>query len=274
MKNTLKNKWSIFGGVILSPGSVLFILLTGGGLILSYVFKSNALFSTLLGILSTISGGIAGSFIRDDYTKLTTDNILEKKGRSAIRNLRSIGKQITHVREWIIEFGKGRINKEQKRTLDEIDRHLSTAQMNIESGFEDWVDIVPELAEAAEITKRQEEVIQAYLEERLKSIKELVMSKDEKRTAELKERISDLERQIKRVRNTPTPWVGMASGYGGSIVGPSGFGYGGTIPTVGMATIGNCEKCGKPFSRNGVQEAVCPTCRLEDGGVSVVANTL
>ena len=276
MKNTLKNKWGTFWNVIASPGSVVFSILTAAELIFSYVFKNNLSFSMLLAVLATVTGGIAGSFIKDDYVKLTTENVLEKKGRSASRNLESIGKQLTHIREWIAEFTKGRITADQKRVLEEIDRHLSTTEMNVESGFADWVDIVPELAEAAElqaqVSKRQEEVIRAYVDELFENKKELAASKDEKKTTELKKRISDLEHQIKKVRHVPFY-------SGGTVVGPSGFGYAGSISAMGIGGYTRyCDRCGQPFVSDAtkvIPDTLCSECRSNGGtATSVVTNSV
>ena len=260
MKNTLKNKWGTFWNVIASPGSVVFSAVTVSELVISYLFKENLSFSTLLTVLAAVTGGIAGSFIKDDYVKLISENVLEKKGRSAIRNLRSIGKQIAHVRGWIEDFCKGRISAEQRRTLDEIDRHLSTAQMNIDSGFEDWMDIVPELAEAAEVTKRQDEVVQAYLEKLYQDTKELIASTDKVRTEELKSRISDLEKLIKRVQHAPTSWARSGTIFGGgSVIGSSGFGHGGSVTGVGFGSLHRCPKCKRMYPSNSVAHT-CPYC--------------
>lgn len=239
-------KWGKFISVILGPGSAIFTVLAVISLAVSFTQKENIAFANLLAILSAISGGIAGSFIRDDFNKLTGENILEKKGRSAIRNLQSIGKQVSHICEWIGEFSKEKISRDQKRTLEEIDRHLSTARMNIEAGFEDWVDVVPELASAAEVTKRQEEVLQAYVEELFKNKKELIESGDEKKTAEIKEHIAELEKQIKRLENTPVRWVGPRP-----------------VISAGMPLpLRKCGHCGHLYrhGKRGPQDPTCPRC--------------
>ncbi|MCX6789739.1 MAG: hypothetical protein NTZ42_03995 [Candidatus Gribaldobacteria bacterium] len=223
--NNLKERWFNFLGIALGPGTIIFVLLTVGSLLLAYFFKENTLFSTLLSVVSSILAGIAGNFVKDDYDKLIGKNILEKKGLSAIRNLKSIERQLNNIRLWIEGFAKEKITKEQKRILSEIDRHISTTQLNIQSGFSDWVDMVPELAEEAgriaEITKKQQEVFRAYVEELLNKKKELVVSKDEKRVEELKGRISTLEKQIKDIRSDNTRFN---SAIGGSVLLPTAAG--------------------------------------------------
>ncbi len=261
MKN-LKEKWSNFLGIALGPGSIIFVLLTIGSLTTSFYQKENTEVSVLLAVLGSVFGAVAGSFIKDDYNKISGENVLEKKGRSAIRNLQSIGKQLQNVRFWIAEFAKGKINKEQKTTLSELDRHLSTAQMNIESGFADWVDIIPELAEnaerTAEITKKQREVLQTYVEELLEKKKELVVSKDEKRVEELKKRISTLEQQIKEIRSDSARSIGASVPLSGSLItGNMPFTLGSSVlgePNLTINSINKCTHCGKELEPQNINE--------------------
>jgi len=260
MKNLRKN-WGQFLGVMLSPGSVIFIVITIVGLILAYVFKENTLFATLLSILSAIFGGVAGSFIKDDYTKLSSENILEKKGRSATRNLQSIGKQLAHICGWIAEFSKEKISKEQKRTLEEIDRHLSTARMNVDAGFSDWVDIVPELAEEEEIERKTEETLKAYAEEWLRNQKALVENTDEQRSVEIKDKLTDLEKQIKHIEQIQDRWIGR----------DRMISHGPTHRYISSGSrITRCVMCGRFFphmSTSAVGEKViCPICKRKANG--------
>jgi len=140
----LKEKWENFFRIALSPGSIIFILFTIVSLVLSFYFRENEQMSTLLAVLGSLLGGLAGSFVRDDYNKISGENILEKKGLSAIRNLKSIERQLGNIRFWIESFTKRKITKEQKdalkNVLSEIDRHISTTQFNIQSGFSDWIE--------------------------------------------------------------------------------------------------------------------------------------
>lgn len=261
MKN-LKEKWGDFLEIALGPGSVIFVIFTIGSLGLSFYFRDNQEMSILLAVLGSVFGGIAGSFIKDDYNKISGENILEKKGLSAIRNLKSIERQLGNIRLWVKGFSKGKITKEQKSILNEIDRHLSTTQLNIQSGFADWVDMVPGLAQEAEriaeITKKQQEVLRIYVEELLEKKKELVASKDEKRVDELKKRISILEKQIKDIRSDSARSIGVSIPLSGTPVM-------GNIPfTLGSSELGapdsmvsfgighRCINCGKSLEQQSI----------------------
>ena len=100
---TRKEKWAIFWNVALSPGSVIFTILTLASLGLAFGFKDNLLFSTLLSVLGSFFAGFAGSFIKDDYEKVAGQNILEKKGRSALRTLESLNRQVKRICSYIRE---------------------------------------------------------------------------------------------------------------------------------------------------------------------------
>lgn len=251
-------------GVILGPGSVIFAILTVLGLIFAFAFKENTLFSTLLSVLGSVFAGIAGSFIKDDYNRLASENMLEKKGLSAIRNLKSIERQLSNIRLWIVGFAKEKITKEQKNVLNEIDRHISTTQLNIQSGFSDWIDMVPELAQEAgriaEITKKQQEVLRVYVEELLEKKRELVSSKDEKRVDELKKRISTLEKQIKDIRSDDTRSIGVSIPFSGpTITRNTPFTLG--LPnfrasdSIASLSIGpRCINCGKSLEQQNIGE--------------------
>ena len=229
--NNISKKWGKFLEVILSPGSVIFSILTILSLVFAYHFKQNILFSTLLSIIGSVFAGIAGSLFKDDYDQLMGKNILEKKGRSALRNIESIEKQIVQIRKWLPSFKD--IGKEGKKALAEIDRHLSTAQLNISSGLADWIDIVPELKaniqQRAEIDKQYVEIIQSSVKELWDKRKELASSKDQKQEEELKKKISELEKQIKEIQKERSRIVG---GTAGGLITATGIGFGGSLSAL------------------------------------------
>ena len=276
---TLKEKWYIFGNVALGPGSVIFSVLTVAGLIVAYIFKTNLLFSTLLSILSSFFAGFAGSFIKDDYEKITGQNILEKKGRSALRNLQGISTQLCNLKLWIIDFLKKVKKQDDKNVLEEINRHISTIELNIASGLEDWVDIVPELKEkslqGAEIDKKYREAVQSVVVQLLESRKELAGAKDEKLEQELKKKITDLEKQVKEIKKE------RSETFNGISISPSSsvlkIGAQNNVFTAFGSQI--CARCGESFTPNYLSASplslsgynYCENCRKDiDGGLSTM----
>lgn len=267
--NDLKQKWGHFVGLVLSPWSVIFVGATALSLVFSATFKDNVPLSNLLAIIGSITGGIAGGIFQHEYGKAHDQNILEKKGRSALRNLDAIREQITQIRGWIGSFKN--VGVEGKKSLEETDRHLSTIMLNISAGLADWVDVVPELQERVEVAKKQEGVLKAYIEELLANKKELIISKDEKRALELKQKIIDLEKQIKDIRKRDS-WPN------GSVMATSGIGYGGGIPlgayTLGGGVVQTCSRCGRVFVSNevGLATPLCSECHSNGGVIANIPN--
>lgn len=247
---TLKEKWRAFLNIVLGPGSVLFIIFTFLSLFLAYYFKENILFSTLLSVSGAIAAGFVGNFLKDDYEKLIGRNILEKKGRSALRNLQTINTQVFNIRGWIIRPPNKGGQRERVLSLEEVDRHLATIQLNISSGLSDWVDIVPELKEnieqEAELDKKYKAVVQSYVMELLERKKELITLKDTQAEIELKKKINIIEKQIKDIQ-------GERSKFSGGIITNSGINFMGTgkiLSADGGISLGvspsfnRCFRCG------------------------------
>ncbi len=190
-----------------------------------------------------------------------------KKGQSAIRNLSSIGQQIIQIRNWTKSFiGSKEITK---RELEEINRHLSTTEINIKSGLADWVDIVPELRENIEVVKNYEDVIRGYIEEILKNKKELLVIGDN--NVELKEKldkkIKELEKNIKDLKKEP-PYAFSNS------VSALGAGVNSGVLSFGVGSTKTCSLCGKNYLDDYVSvqnlgySNICPECRKKSFGVS------
>ncbi len=279
---TQKEKWKIFWNVTSSPGSAIFSIFTVLSLIFAYSFKDNTLFSTLLSVLGSFFAGFAGSFIKDDYEKVVGQNILEKKGRSALRNLQGISTQLCNVKIWIVDFLKKTKKQEDKHVLEEINRHISTIELNIASGLEDWVDIVPELKEkslqGAEIDKKYREAVQSVVVQLLESRKELAGAKDEKLEQDLKKKITDLEKQVKEIKKE------RSETFNGISISPSRFSNSelkiGTHDGI-FAGFGSqiCTRCGRSFAPNYLSTSplsfsnynYCENCQKDiDGGLSTI----
>ncbi len=262
----LGEKWSKFASVALSPGAVVFTVLTLGSLVFAYVFKNNTLFSTVLSILSSIFAGIAGSFVRDDYSAISTQSALEKKGRSALRNIASVQKQVLQIKDWVRSFATEAGTK-NSRYLDEVDRHLCTVLLDIESGLADWEDIVPELKEEAEreaeITKKQQELLQTYVEELLDKKKELIVSKDQGKVAEVKKKIAALEKDIKEMRNENAQVNGLKLHATPNLNGVFRF-EPGQVLAAPLRSL--CVGCGEEFvlgpELGVLGSPYCPKCRM------------
>jgi len=100
-------KWKEFLGLLLFPGSILPIAVAAFSLYGSFNVEDEALANSLA-IFASMLTGIAGIFIKDDWDRIRGDSLLEKKGKSALRNLEAINKQILKLRGWMREFQKSK----------------------------------------------------------------------------------------------------------------------------------------------------------------------
>jgi len=197
------NRWGNFFGTVFSPGSGVPLLICGICLYFGFTIDNFAL-TVVLSIIASVMATIAGIFLKDDWDKLQGNSLLEKKGLSALRNLKSISTQLCNLKEWIIKFEKS--DKKNSNNLKEINRHISTIQLNITSGLQDWVDLIPELKkeieQAKEEAKKYDDVVRAYQEELLKAKKEmLTISNDVAQKEEIEKKIKKLESEIIELKN-------------------------------------------------------------------------
>ncbi|MFA6047647.1 MAG: hypothetical protein WCV59_00895 [Parcubacteria group bacterium] len=267
-KSTLGQKWINFLNAVFSPVPI-FSLLGGLGLLyLSVHYKDDGRFSILINLAGSLLIGIGGAFIKDRYVELSNESILIKKGQSAVRNLESIAKQIEQIRSWLKFFISSKTS--DKRDLEEINRHLSTTEMNIASGLADWIDIVPELnkkaEEMAEKAKSYEEVVKTYVEELFKNKKKLLEVGENKKLKErLQESIKNLEKEVRDLKKYRPEFT--ASG----IISSSSFGSNGNglsylnRNSLARGLSKTCSNCGRVFeddiNRLTIGPDLCEECR-------------
>lgn len=263
---TFKQKWSHFGNMVLDPWFLFFSITTGVALGFSIGIKSNELFSNLLAVFGSIAGSIAGGIFQSEYSKITGENILRKKGQSAVRNLKSIQTQIHSLRCWVIEFAKkGR--KEVKLQLTEIDRHLSIIELNVNSGYEDWIDIDSALRGEKEVQEKIDETLRAFVVDLLDQKMKLAQSTNTAEQEELGKKIEQLEKQIKGMKKEGGVILGNSVA---SIVGLRAFSLnqdnnislGNSVLTASGPT---CSQCGRKYNYDVIQPItiganLCPDC--------------
>lgn len=240
----LKQKWNNFANMIFDPWFLVFILATITSLGLSIWFKTNELFSNLLAVFGSITGGIAGGIFQNEYSKVTGENILRKKGQSAVRNLQSIQKQIGSLRCWVMAFGKKAI-KDVKPQLNEIDRHLSVIELNVNSGYEDWIDIDPTLRGEKEVQEKFNETYRAFVIDLLDQKMKLAQSATTAEQEGFGKKIAQLEKQIKNMKKEKESVLFSSTTLGDN----TGFSLGKSDLLNNNFVLGNqiCSKCGKTY---------------------------
>jgi hypothetical protein len=236
------NKWGNFFAVIIeSPGFVIPSILTIILLFLSNYYRENVSFSNTMAIIGSIFASIAGAFFKDELDKLSNKNILEKKGLSAMRNIKGIQDQLNSIKIWINKFIKDN-NGHAKQNLEEINRHIGTIELSVASGLSDWIDIVPsvkkEIEQEVEIDKKYKEIARSAIIELLEKRKELVTTKNKEDEEGLKKKINNLEKQIKDIKRE-RPHV-LSGGFG--LVDNDS-----DLTSDYFSTQRLCDNCHKPF---------------------------
>lgn len=191
-KKTFKQKWRDFFEVVFSPGSISPLVIAGVSLYLST--KSESPLSYALAIFASLMTAIAGYFIKDDWDRMRGVSLLKNKGLSAIRNLKAINEQINRIRNYIDNFLKSK--KNIKDNLLEVNRHLSMVKFNIDSGIEDWIDVVPELDIFSEISSKETEI--SLIKKKISSLEK----RDNKEIIKQKRRIEELASEIKKLKSS------------------------------------------------------------------------
>lgn len=247
------------------PNTLLFLILWGSTLCLSLFKFRDPPLTYFLSITSSVFLLLAGGFVERYLGRSREEEALKRKGLSAIRNLGALEKQLKHLRGWIETFISGKASK--KRDLSEIGRHLGTMQLSIQSGLEDWVDIVPELKKLKKAEERYSGTIEAYVEEILESKKKLLEAGEDKESREkLELRIRELEDSVEKLREE-RPKVLSSAVSGTPLV--DSFASGGVWdPSAFKKT---CSRCGRTYQEDpfafskqgtsfGIDTNLCPEC--------------
>lgn len=257
----LREKWVNFFRIIFTPGSVIPLVLAT--LVLYFAFyQTTGILSRFLSVFSAILTAIAGIFIKTDWDKMQGNTILEKKGRSTIRNLDSISCQINQIRNWIKNFIS---KKDSKKGLEEINRHLLTIDLNIKSGLEDWVDVVPELQKSKEVIKLYEDAINNKIEAILKNKAELSKTEDKELKGRLENKIKELEKEFKELKREPRQLLSHS-------IGDNAIAFTAFSPSsvLGNKICSICSICGKTYtedySHTYLASNICLECRIKRFG--------
>lgn len=164
-------KWKDLAEVFLSPLFIVSAAIAGITLFFYHTIHDDSLFANTMLIIGSLFAGIAGVFFKDEYDEYTGKGILEKKGRSALRNLETISTQLYIIKTWADVFSREVAvgEKEYKSAFEEISHHILAIELNIASGIEDWVDILSDMKRSGDedftIDKKYKEVAESIMAE-------------------------------------------------------------------------------------------------------------
>lgn len=209
MKKELSNKekWSLVGDIIFDPKMIILAILIIACLVGFCVNEGNAdmryVIGAFIAILSSIYSGIASN----KWLSATEMQLIEMRGRSAIRNLSSIKSRISSVEHRIHCFLKeceGKENTELiKAHFEELDYSIIDLRRSTIDAIENWQDLIPE-ADYSEYLKREKQIQKEIEKSRIKleSIKEQGEETVHKQVVtSLQTEILDLQNQLSECRN-------------------------------------------------------------------------
>lgn len=251
----IADRWETFLEVMAGPPVLISLIIAIITTFLSIRSYSDPEVTLIISSIASITAGVFGGIIWDRYKAITGDTILQKKGKSAVRNLSLVAEQLGRLK--IRLFGLR--ERKEKFPFDEVDHHIITIEKSVISGIEDWVDMVPELKKISEIAQsitqesnKFKETLRekAELEETLK-LKDKAQKKEiselEKQIKQKDEEISQIEREINKLRDEQVLISGptIASGVSIGSVSPS------LSPSASnlfnLDTSRTCQVCGKKY---------------------------
>lgn len=151
--SSLKERWKIFGVVLLDPLIIFFFIST---VFLSVVLvnQNNLIVTTVLTLIVSLSSGTLGGLISKRWDDLAEEKVIVTRAKSAHRGLELLLNSIIAVerrtrlyaRRHSDEKMEGRITAEVIKTYFEetVERCLDLEE-KVVSSIEDWTDILPNM---------------------------------------------------------------------------------------------------------------------------------
>ena len=182
---------------------------------------TNNLLVSLLSVLISILSGILGAILFKRWTDLTESRVLAVRGKSAIRNLKMLLRNVTNLKERVTEFisssKEGREHSKDVTMLfleNVVDKSAALQEETVNS-IENWIDIIPEadiktvMGDISELkgllSKLQAEIVKK--EGEIKALKEKekkeAISKDEviKKMSEIQAMNKDMQKYIREIKD-------------------------------------------------------------------------
>jgi len=213
---TLKEKWASFVLIIADPWNILLFVITlvfFVALLLENIFEKNipGPFIWLLYFMLSFSSAVLGGRCLKLWTDQTQSGILAVRGKTAIRNLQLLLRNIMELRTRVEKFQQRDLNKPKiqkaiiENNYEEIISKCASLGEETVNSIENWTDIIPEASVRTQIGELSR--LQADLNEKIKDRKELmaVVKKTKSQSVEektsLKKEIQEKETEIAQLRS-------------------------------------------------------------------------
>lgn len=251
----ITTRWKTFFEIMAEPPVIITLIIAIIATFLSIRPYSDPGVTLIISSIASITAGIFGGIIWDRYKAITEDTILQKKGKSAVRNLSLVAEQLGRLKIRLFSLK----DRKEKFPFDEVDHHVITIEKSVISGIEDWVDMVPELKKISEIAQsitQESNKFKETLHEK-RELEKALKLKDKTQKKEIEEleeqikqkdtEISRIEKEISKLRNQQVLISGptIAAGVSIGTVSPS------FDPTASnlfsLDSSKTCQVCGKKY---------------------------
>lgn len=266
--NKITDQWKTFFEIMASPPVLISLIITIIATYLSIRSYSDIGVTLVISSIASITAGVLGGIIWDRYRTISGDTILQKKGKSAVRNLSLVAEQLGRLKIRLFNLK----DKKEKFPFDEVDHHVITIEKSVISGIEDWIDMVPELEKvsnlAQSITEKTDE-IQDVMHEKMGLEKKLKLQDKAQKTEvdSLKREIEEKDKEILRINSDINKLRTQQVSIGGPTI-SSGISIGSMSPSLSPSMFGNltvdinrvCSSCGRIYTPTLLSTDKCEEC--------------
>lgn len=275
-------EWRIVSKAVVSPATLVVSIST---VILGWVAinqHDGLLLAAIFTLGTSVAAGILGAVIWDRRIRLTGRSILVDKGKSAIRSLKLLWRNLNACQGRVTTYldrRKTGVSGDIVNTwLEEEIQRLATLQEEALNAISNWTDIIPEADVTAQLAPYRE--LQASVltlktaKEELEADLKRVSGVDTERALELNRQFRKREAELEEVKKQLTAeavrlGTSVLSGLSdppASLV-KTGLGplqspeiHRGLDNIKIMELIGRCEQCGEKFTTDQIGQSRCTAC--------------
>lgn len=275
-------EWRVACEAVASPVTLVVLIST---VILGWVAinQRDGLLAAIFTLGTSIAAGILGAAIWDRWIRLTGRSTLVDKGKSAIRSLKLLWRNLNACQERVTTYldrRKTGVTGEVVNTwLEEEIQRLATLQEEALDAISSWTDVIPQADVTAQLGPYRE--LQASVltlktaKEELEADLKRVSGVDTERALELNRQFRKREAELEEVKKQlaaegvrlGTSVLSGLSAPPASIVGtaPDPLQSSEIQAEVEdikiMGLIGRCQQCGEKFTTDHIGQSSCPACR-------------
>ncbi len=275
-------EWRVASEAVVSPATLVVLIST---VILGWVAinQRGGLLAAIFTLGTSVAAGILGAVIWDRWIRLTGRSVLVDKGKSAIRSLKLLWRNLNacqgRVTTYLDRRKTGVTGDVVNTWLEEEIQRLATLQEEALDAISNWTDIIPEADVTAQLAPYRE--LQASVltlktaKEELEADLKRVSGVDTERALELNRQFRKREAELEEVKKQlAAEAVRLGTSVLGGLSGPpasmvrtgldpllSSEIHGGPDDVKIIGLIGRCEQCGEKFTTDHIGQSRCLACR-------------